>query len=82
MISKAIGKMKFGKAAGPFEIVAEMLKSAGDTGVDIMLNLVESIICDGRIPTDSDESYIVSLYQSKGETLDRGNYRGLKLFNR
>ena len=81
MISKAIGKMKFGKAAGPSGIVAEMLKSAGDTGVAIMRNLVESIIREGRIPTDWEESHIVSLYKGKGEALDRGNYRGLKLLD-
>ena len=49
-----------------------MLKSAGDTGVAIMRNLVESIIREGRIPTDWEESYIVSLYKGKGEALDRG----------
>ena len=81
MISKAIDKMKFGKAAGPSGIVAEMLKSAGDTGVAIMRNLVESIIREGRIPTDWEESHIVSLYKGKGEALDRGNYRGLKLLD-
>ena len=34
---------------------------------------------DGKVPTDWEESFIVCLYNGKGDALDRGNYRGLKL---
>ena len=33
----------------------------------------------GVIPKSWEESIILSLYKGKGEALDRGNYRGLKL---
>ena len=34
---------------------------------------------EGCIPTDWQESFIVNLYKGKGDALNRGNYRGLKL---
>ena len=79
MITKAITKMASGKAAGPSGIVAEMLKPVGKAGAEEVRDLVENIISEGCIPTDWQESFIVNLYKGKGDALNRGNYRGLKL---
>ena len=79
MITKAITKMAFGKAAGPLGIVAEMQKPVGKAGAEEVCDLVENIISKGCIPTDWQESFIVNLYKGKGDALNRGNYRGLKL---
>ena len=67
------------KAAGPSGIVAEMLKPIGEDGAAEVRDLIEDIISEGCIPTDWQESYIVNLYKGKGDALNRGNYRGLKL---
>ena len=79
MVKKAISKMKSGKAAGPSGIVVEMIKAAGDTGATMIRDLATAIIRDGKVPTDWEQSFIVCLYKGKGDALDRGNYRGLKL---
>ena len=79
IITKAITKMTSGEAAGPSGIVAEMLKPVGEAGAEEMRDLVENIISEGCIPTDWQESFIVNLYKGKGDVLNRGNYRGLKL---
>ena len=79
MVKKAISKMKSGKAAGPSGIVVEMIKAAGDTGATMIRDLATAIIRDGKVPTDWEESFIACLYKGKGDALDRGNYRGLKL---
>ena len=79
IVKKAISKMKSGKAAGPSGIVVEMIKAAGDTGATMIRDLATAIIRDGKVPTDWEESFIVCLYKGKGDALDRGNYRGLKL---
>ena len=79
MITKAVSKMASGKAAGPSGIVAEMLKPVGESGAIEVRHLIEDIISEGRIPTDWQESYIVNLYKGKGDAMNRGNYRGLKL---
>ena len=42
-------------------------------------DLAIAIICEARVPTDWKESFIVCLYKGKGDALDQGNYRGLKL---
>ena len=81
MITKAISKMASGKAAGPSGIVTEMLKPVGESGAIEVRHLIEDIISEGRIPTDWQESYIVNLYKGKGDALNRGNYRGLKLID-
>ena len=57
----------------------EMIKTAGDTGATMIHELATAIIRDGKVPTDWEKSFIVCLYKGKGDALDRGNYRGLKL---
>lgn len=41
--------------------------------------LASAIIRDGKVPADWEQRFIVCLYKGKGDALDRGNYRGLKL---
>ena len=73
MVKKAISQMKAGKAPGPSGI------AAGDTGASMIRDLAVAIIRDGKVPSDWEQSFIVCLYNGKGDALDRGNHRGLKL---
>ena len=73
--------MKCGKAAGPSGIIAEMLKAAGEVCIELLTELTEVVFCNDVIPTDWQESFILNLYKGKGDALERGNYRGLKLTN-
>ena len=50
-----------------------------EAGVAEVRDLIEDITSEGCIPTDWQESYIANLYKGKGDALNRGNYRGLKL---
>ena len=79
MVRKAINKMSLGKAAGPLGIVAEILKAARSSGASMIRDLIEDIIFENRIPSEWQESHIVSVYKGKGDALNRSNYRGLKL---
>ena len=81
MVRKAINKMTFGKAAGPSGIVAEVLKAAGSSGASMIRDLIEDIIFENHIPSEWQESHIVSVYKGKGDALNRSNYRGLKLID-
>ena len=65
--------MKAGKAPGPSGIVVEMITAAGDTGASMICGLAVAIIRDWK------QSFIVCLYNGKGDAFNRGNYRGLKL---
>ena len=81
MVVKAIIKMKTGKAAGPSGIVAEMLKASGDTGARLVADLANDMVRNGVIPSDWEDSFIINIYKVKGDALERGNYRGLKLLD-
>ena len=39
----------------------------------------KSVVKHGKIPEDWEMSFILNLYKCKGDALNRGNYRGLKL---
>ena len=79
MVKKAISQMKAGKSPGPSGIVVEMIRAAGDMGASMIRDLAAAIIRDGKVPSDWEQSFIVCLYKGKGDALERGNYRGLKL---
>ena len=79
LICKALKRMKCSKAAGPSGIIDEMLKVAGEVGIELLTELTEVVFCNGVIPTDWQKSFILNLNKGKGDALQRGNYRGLKL---
>ena len=81
MVRKVINKMSLGKAAGPSGIVAEVLKAAGSSGASMIRDLIEDIIFENSVPSEWQESHIVSVYKGKGDALNRSNYRGLKLID-
>jgi hypothetical protein len=77
----AIAKMKAGKAVGPSGIGAEMLSAAGDAGVLWVTDLCNVIVKDGRIPSDWTKSWLMTVYKGKGDALECGSYRGIKLLD-
>ena len=79
MVAEAISKMKVRKAPGPSGIVAEMLKASTEVICPLLCDIANAIIAEGVIPGDWDTSYIINLYKGKGDALERGSYRGLKL---
>lgn len=80
-VRDAVAAMKVGKAAGPSGVVAEMLKAAGEAGVQWVTDLCNSIVKEGRIPDDWKKSWLLCLYKGKGDALDCGSYRGIKLLD-
>ena len=67
MVRKAINMMGLGKAAGPSGIVSEVLKAAGSSGASMIRDLIEDIIFENRIPSEWQESHIISVYKGKGD---------------
>ena len=70
--------MKNGIAAGPSGAVSEIVKTAEEVGVDMIANLVNPINV-GVIPAEGKLTTIVNGYNGKGDSLEIGNCRGLKL---
>ena len=79
MVEKSINKMKKGKAPGPSGVATEMLKASSDICSKMIADLTNSTIRENTMSNEWNHSIIISLYKGKGEALDRGNYRGLKL---
>ena len=49
LVRKALIKMKCGKAVGPSGIIAEMLKAAGEEGVELVRLLAETVFSSGLL---------------------------------
>ena len=58
-----------------------MLKTSGDTGARLVADLASDMVRNGVIPSDWEDSFIINIYKGKGDALERGNYRGLKLLD-
>ena len=78
-VVKALGKMKAGKAAGPSEVSVEMIAASGEIGIDVMVELCQSVL-DGRgMPDEWALSVVVPIFKGKGDAMNCGAYRGVKL---
>ena len=62
-------------------IIAEMLKAAGEEGVELARQLIEAVFSCSVITSDWEGSFILNLYKGKGEALGRGNYCDLELID-
>ena len=56
MVKKAISQIKAGKAPGPSGIVVEMIRVRGDTGASMIHDLAATIIHNGKVPSDWEQS--------------------------
>ena len=78
MVKKAISQRKVGKAPDPSGVVVEMIRAAGDMGTSMIRDLTAAIICQCKVPSDCEQSFIISTWE-KGMHWEGGNYPGLKL---
>jgi hypothetical protein len=78
-VKAAIKKAKSNKAAGPSGVVVDMLKAAGEAGAVWVTEICNLVLREGRIPEDWCKSWMVNVYKGKGDALECGSYRGIKL---
>jgi len=78
-ILKAVRMMKKGKAAGPTGIVSEMFMADEDCSVDWLTSLCNLTIAQGRIPDDWKSSILLPGFKGKGDPMECGSYRAIKL---
>ena len=69
------------KAAGVLGIVAEMLKASGEAGLELFVDLFNNIVKEEKVPSDWEMSVIINCFKGKGDAVERGNFRGLKLLD-
>ena len=71
--------MKRHKAPGLSWLVAEMIQATGDTGTQWLLDLCNGIVKEVCIPEDWKSSVLLPIYKGKGDPMECGSYRGIKL---
>jgi hypothetical protein len=78
-VRTAVKKMKNNKAAGPTGVVSDLVKAAGEAGIVWVTDMCNAVVKEGRIPADWSKSWMISVYKGKGDALECGSYRGIKL---
>ena len=65
-VTEALQKMKTGKASGLSEVVTEMISALDEEGVDWLLDLLQNVWKQKRIPDNRRVSVLVPKYGQKG----------------
>jgi len=60
-------------------LVAEMIQATGDMGTQWILDVCNGILKKGCIPEDWKSSVVLPLYKGKGDPMQCGSYRGVKV---
>ena len=71
--------IKKGKAAGSTGIVSEMFMADEDCSVALLTSLCNLIVAHGRIPDDWKSSILLPVFKGKGDPMEYGSYRAIKL---
>ena len=70
--------MKLGKAAGPSEENMDMIIASGKFGVGVIKKLCQRVF-DGKGMPEEWKTSVVPIFKGKGDVIDCGAYRGVKL---
>ena len=71
--------MKLGKAAGPSEVNMDMIMANGKFGVGVLKKLCQRVLNGKGMPEEWKTSVVVPIFKGKGDVMDCGAYRGVKL---
>ena len=61
--------------------IVEVWKSLVEEGVDMLLDLLQKIFEQEKMPEEWRDSVIVPIFKEKGDIQDCGNYRGIKMIS-
>ena len=78
-VVSAMKEMKRGRAPGPSGVTSDLLKLAGKESVKELTRIFNEIMKKGELPEDWKSSYTIPIYKGKGDALQCGNYRGVRL---
>lgn len=78
-VTKAMKKMKNNKAPGPSGLTVDLLKATGRTGVAELTEVMKNFFESERMPEEWGGSHTVPIFKGKGDALECGQYRGIRL---
>ena len=64
---------------GPIEIYAGMILASGDVGIRVLMELCHGILDEKGMPEDWTTSVSIPIFRGKGDIMNCGMYRGVKL---
>ena len=71
--------MKNNKTTGPSKVTSDLIKITEEVGVNQLWRIFEQIILNEKRPKEWEDSDTVVVYKGKGDELDCGNYRNIRL---
>ena len=78
-VREAIRKMKQGKAAGLSEVTTEMIVAGGRIAEEVILQLCQRVLDGKGISDEWKTSVVVPILKGKGDVMNCGSYRGVRL---
>ena len=78
-VKDVIERMKKGKTAGCSGLPIYLIKHLGESGVDMMHEIRKRVWEEEQMQEEWKKSEIVPIYKQKGDPLECGNFRGIKL---
>ena len=78
-VMEAMNKMKLGKATGPSEVNMDMIIASGTFDVGVMTKLCQRVLDGKGMSEEWKTSVVVPIFKGKGDVMDCGAYRGVKL---
>jgi len=78
-VAAALKKTKRHKAPGLSGLTAEMIQATEGIGIQWLLDLCNGIVKEGCIPEDWKSSVILPVFKGKGDPMECGFCRGIKL---
>jgi len=60
-------------------LVTEIIQATGGIGIQWILDLCHGIVKEGSNPEDWKSSAVLPIYKGKGDPMECGSYRGIKL---
>ena len=80
-VSKAVKRLKNGKACGEDCILNEMIKAFSEDHLHLLTQTFYVVLLSGHIPNEWATGVIKPIYKNKGDINDPDNYRGITLLS-
>ena len=80
-VSKAVKRLKNGKACGEDCILNEMIKAFSEDHLHLLTQTFNVVLLSGHIPKEWATGVIKPIYKNKGDIDDPDNYRGITLLS-
>ena len=80
-VGVALKGVKDGKSMGQDGIPVEVWTSLGEEGDDMLLDMLQKIFEQNKMPEECRDSVTVPIFNEKGDIQNCGNYRGVEMIS-